>query len=136
MTNKDSIRVGGANALDTSTGLPMFRKYTTFEANREMEYINVFYDQWLESPKGNPIEIKTGRKYIVIDQQEINHTDEGGSIVIDTPAFPMFTGWFNKIIKSEWNGARLGADVLVGAINKTLEEMPFGIGDDYKVTPN
>lgn len=143
MINKDAVRVGGATALDPTTNLPMFRKYITFEANREQEYINVFYDQWLES-NGIKIEVKTGRKYVVVDQPEVSHIELGDALavpptidqtIIDSPAYPMFTGWFEKVIISQWVGAKLGADIIVGYINNTLTGMAFDVPDGHKVKP-
>lgn len=142
--SKTPVRVGGANAVDPVSNLPMYRLYTTFEANRDAEFIKVFYNQWLES-NGAVLEFKGGRSYVVVDQPEVTHIVPGDinaeppvedEIVVDAPVYPMFTGWFNKLVAAEWVGAKLGADVLVGAINATLAGMAFDVADNYKVTPN
>lgn len=138
------VRVGGNNAVDPKTGFPMYRDHTTFEACYKGRYIKVWYNQWLLS---NDIKIdeKPGRHYLVIDLPEINHIISGDpnadpptedELVIDSPTYPMFTGWQNKEVKQEWVGKKLGEDVIIGAINNTLINLPFDVADGYSVKPN
>lgn len=133
MINKSPVRVGGSSALDPSTNLPMYRKYITFEGNREMEYIHVQYEEWLEA---NGIAInKLAKSYLVI---------------VDSPAIPMFSeGWLKRKIKATAQGLMIdgvviapldtevnfGEDLIVGAINATLVAMPFDAINGYVVTP-
>ena len=140
--DKLPIRVGSNVAVEPTSQLPMFRKFLTFEANRETEIITVFYQEWLES-NGRKLELKT-KKYIVVDQPEINHIVPGNpnaipptvdEVVIDVPAYPMFTDWLNKIIIEGWVGAKLGVDIIIGSINTSLIAIPFNAPDGYKTTP-
>ena len=119
----------------------MFRKYLTFEANREAEYIQVFYSEWVEA---NGIKLSQKTKcYWVKDLPQVSHIVPGDpnaspptadTTVIDSPAYPMFTDWFAKIIIAAWVGAQLGADIIVTSINTTLTNLPFDVPTDYNVT--
>lgn len=147
MINKSPVRVGGSSALDTSTNLPMFRKYITFEGNRENEYIHVQYEQWLEA---NGIAInKLAKSYLVKDIAEVTHEEEG-VVIVDSPMIPMFSeGWLKRKIKATSQGLMVdsvviapldtelnfGEDLIVGAINATLVAMPFDAVNGYIVTP-
>jgi len=147
MINKTPVRVGGENALDPSTNLPMFRKYITFEGNRENEYIYVQYEEWLEA---NGIAInKLAKSYMVQDIPKTVHYDELGNEVIDTPTIPMFSeGWLKRKLKATAQGLMIdgvviapldtevnfGEDLIVGAINSTLVAMPFDAVNGYVVT--
>ena len=116
----------------------MYRKYITFEGNREREYIHVQYEQWLES---NNVEIqKEYKSYFVKD---IPATDT-------LPAIPMFSeGWMKRKIKATSNGLMIGGviiapldtevnfgeDIIVGSINTTLVDMAFDVENGHIVTP-
>lgn len=140
---QNEIRVGGADAIEPTTGLPMYRDHTTFEANYKARYIKVWYNQWLVS-NGVKVQEKSGRHYLVIDIPQLTHVIPGDpnadpptedSIIVDSPAYPMFTGWQNKLIIQGWVGARLGEDIIIGAIKTTLINLPFDVEDGYKVKP-
>lgn len=135
MIDKSPIRVGGINAVDPLTQLPMYRKFTTFEGSREDEWLKIYYEQWLDS-NGVKLDCKTCH-YIVIDHPEQGHYDEDSNWVVDFSYAPMFTfGWYNKLINEGMVGAKFGADVIVGAINDTLiNHIPFNAGTAFYTTP-
>ena len=50
INKNDAVRVGGNNASHQVTELTVFRRHTSFEANREVESAIVFYNEWQETP--------------------------------------------------------------------------------------
>lgn len=152
INKNDSVRVGGKDAL-TSSGLPMYRRFKSFEANREDEFILVWFEQWLESPTGEKLEFATKNystknitevSYIVPEKghlQAATGHDENGVYVIDVPEKYIidkkehtvitqekntgFSDWYFYSIKKEMVGMTIGKDLIVGSINQALINLPF-----------
>lgn len=121
----------------THKGLTMKRKYLTFEANRENEFIKVIFEQWLETATEDIVEYKI-MHYITKDIPAITEMqDLDGDGVVETlvtisPAFLGFTNWHDYIISSAMVNLKLGADIIVGAINNTLKtKVPADAKDGY-----
>lgn len=154
---KNPVRVGGANAVEPNSTLPMFRKFTTFEGSLIDEYIRVYYEQWLES-NGTKLERIT-KCYIVKDIAEVSHIVLGDAnatpptedtTVIDTPAYlPFSEGWYYKKVKATAQGLSIGGviiapldyeinfgkDMIVAVINATLIAIPFDAKNEYQTQP-
>jgi len=116
----------------------MYRKYITFEGNREREYIQVQYEQWLEG-NGDIVGFLSKSYWV----KDIPSTET-------EPAIPMFSeGWLKRKLKATSQGLMIdgvviapldtevnfGEDLIVGAINATLVAMPFDAENGYIVTP-
>lgn len=117
--SKIPVRVGGAEALEPNSGLPMFRLFLRFDGNREEETITVYYSEWLESGT-----VKLGTKvkqYSVMDLPEIPYL--------------AFTGWHDKIVTEEMVGLKLGEHLIIGQINSTLTNLPFDVEDEHITQP-
>lgn len=154
---KTTVRVGGINAVEPNSQLPMFRKFITFEGSLEQEYIRVYYEQWLESGTAK-LELKT-KCYIVKDVAEVGHTILGDALaepptvdeyVVDTPAYNAFSeGWFHKKVKATSNGLSIGGtivapldyelnfgkDMIAAVIDATLTAMAFDVVSEYVSQP-
>lgn len=137
------VRVGGANALDPITNLPMYRQFTTFEGNIKDEFIRVYFIQWVESNGVRLNEISGS--YIVMDHPEEGHIIPGDpnanppigdTYVVDRPYAPMFTyGWLNRLIPQQFVGLKFGVDIIIGAINQTLGLIPYNVTYPYYTRP-
>lgn len=56
---------------------------------------------------------------------------ERGPDVIVTPASTPYTNWKNKLITPQMVGARLGTDIIIGAINSTLQSLPVDVENNH-----
>lgn len=130
--DKSAVRVGGANATDPATGLPMFRRHIPFNCDRDAEFISVNYEEWLEA-NGKVLEFKQ-KFYLVKNIPAITHVDEDGNTIEDSPAYPRFDVWYGKRITQAMvdNEMTLG-QLLSGAINYTLINLPFDVPNGYAV---
>jgi hypothetical protein len=154
---KNPVRVGGVNAVEPNSTLPMFRKFTTFEGSLVDEYIRVYYQEWLES---NGVKLEQVTKcYLVKDVPEVSHVVPGDpnatpptqdETVIDTPAYlPFSEGWYYKKVKATAQGLSIGGvviapldyeinfgeNMIVAVINMTLVAMPFDAKNEYQTQP-
>lgn len=116
--DKSPIRVAGAEALEPTSNLPMYRLFTKFIGNREEEKIVVFYDEWLESGTA-----------------KLNHVYNKKYITQDIEGYPAFTGWHDYPITEQMAGMKLGGDIIIGQINTTLTNLPFDVVDEYITQP-
>jgi hypothetical protein len=162
MINKDAVRVGDGTQVDPFSNCIMYRKYITFEGNREAEYIKIFYNEWLQYPSGQSSEVRR-KSYLVIDIPAITHivsevahlddnhvkvVDSLEQTIVDAPATTAFTDWFSSPIIAKADGlyiagnmtapsdyaVGLGKDLIVGAINNALKNLPFDAKDGYTVS--
>lgn len=154
---KTIVRVGGINAVEPNSQLPMFRRFTTFEGSLDIEYIKVYYEEWLEA---NGIKVNHITKhYMVKDCEEISHVVVGDpnatpptedQIIIDQAVYPAFSlGWFYKKIKATASGLSIGGvivapldyeldfgkDLIANVINQTLVAMDFSVPNGYVSQP-
>lgn len=120
--DKSPIRVGVTEetpeAVHPISNLPMYRLFRKFIGNREEENITVFYDEWQESGAAR-LDYVSNKKYIVKDTED----------------YPAFTGWHDYPITAEMEGMKLGGDVIIGQINKTLSALAFDVEDEYVTRP-
>src|ERR1035437_6689720 len=110
MIDKSAILVGDGTQTDPISGCPMYRKYITFEGNRENEFIKIFYLEWLQFPSGQNSEVKS-KSYLVVDVQTATHVDENGNTIIDTPANTSFTDWFSSPIVAKADGLYIAGNM-------------------------
>ena len=146
----NTVRVGDGQEVDPITELPMYRKYLTFEANREQKFIQVFYKEWLES-NGSKLNIKD-KKYILKNipaEGHIETTGDGDVFIEDVAGIPMFDLWLLRPVEAKADGLyinnikivgldiplKFGEDIIIGAIDATLNRLPFDAKDNYIVTP-
>ncbi len=116
MINKnDQIRVGGPEGLDPISGLPMFRKLKSFEANRELEFIQVWYEEYLQYPTG------VNTTPVTKNYNVKNITDQSTG----------FDDWYNYTLTSQMTGMFMGRDIIAGSINATLSAIPFNAPSGY-----
>lgn len=154
INKNDFVRVGGDSAV-TASGLPMYRRFKSFEANRESESIVVWFEQWLESPTGEKLELVT-KNYIAKNSAEVyyivpekghivpatGHDDAiTGEYVVDVPEHYVvdkaeqkiitqpkkedFNNWYFYPIAGQMAGMTIGKDLIVGSINNNLKNLPF-----------
>jgi hypothetical protein len=157
MITKNPIRVGGAEAVDSASGLPMYRKFTNFDGGREQEQIRVFYEEYLMSEEA--ILNRKLKHYIVKDIAAQGHWNIGNpeavpptvdEFVETVAAYPAFSeGWYFKKIVAKSDGLYVGGvniaplnyelnfgeDLIVAAINATLQAMPFAAENGYITQP-
>lgn len=110
--DKSAVLVG----IDPATELEVWRRYLTFEANRENEYIKVVYSQFYLS-NGVEIPMPSPRQ---------------SYLVINNPSG--FDDWYNFTITAGMAGAALGANIIVPAINQTLRSLPIDVANNYVLT--
>ncbi len=153
INKNDAVRVGGNNALHTITGLPVFRRHTSFEANREIESAIVFYNEWQETPNGAKVECRNGLKYCVKNISAVTQTIEASEGVEEheetiTPENTKFNKWYFYPIMAKSDGlyignnkvapldyaVSLGENVIIYNINYTLQNhIPFDAIDGYVI---
>lgn len=131
------------------SGLPCYRRYDYFIANRKDRYIKVHYDEWLEASDGRILNL-AGKSYVVknLKSGEIINNLDLPLVIIDenNPLTPIpnpslvplasdfngFDNWFNYIP----NGQSIG-NTIEGAIDQTLLGLPIGCKDGWIITqPN
>ena len=97
----DAITIGE----DLKTGLTKKRRFLSLEANIELEYVKVRFEDFLETSKGAVVEFKV-LSYDIRNIKE--QKDDGGNVT--TPADNLFTNWCNKS----------GIDTIISDINDHL----------------
>ncbi len=122
--DKTPVQVGDKE--ESTTGLKMFRLVDYFRADITKEVILVWYYEFLITPTGAKVEEKY-KHYVVKDTPAI--LDENG--VETLAAFNEFTAWADLAIDNTMVGARLGSDIILGAIKNTLSKMAFDAPDGY-----
>lgn len=158
---QDQVRVGGVSGIDPISGLPMFRRFRSFEANRDQEFIRTWYDEYLQYPTGvntvpmakyydvkNIIEVTAIIPAVGHTIAEVGHIDPNGneyiidtleSYVVDVAEHTVisvigsngFDNWYNYSLIAQMAGMHIGRDIIVGAINATLAIIPFDAPNGY-----
>ena len=110
---------------DPVTNLTIKRRFLTFEANLELEYIRVYYEEFLVTPNGKEIE-HNRKSYLVKDyvtNKVTNTTLNDGTVQTTVTAEPHnnFTQWF----------AGLGSQYIIPSIDATLLEIPLNAINDH-----
>jgi hypothetical protein len=86
----------------TTSGLPLYRDFISFNADNERGQIQVNYTEWLETPNGTKLELK--RKMYFIRGNRFNY-------------------WFNYDVGSLPDGVTMG-QLIISSINDTLLSFP------------
>ncbi len=133
----DEVQVG--NDVDPASGLEMYREIDYFIGGIKEPKITVWYYQWLKSPNGARLE-EVRKKYVTIDVAAVmgmrDITDAEGNVTGQeeyevTPEFLGYSIWRSRLIPAQWVGAKLGDDIIIGAIKATLAGMPFDVIDGH-----
>lgn len=108
---------------DPETGLKMFRKFITQVGSRENETVQIVYEEWLEtlSQKVYHPSVRTKNYFL---RNEYN--SEGQLLNYG------YDKWAYFKITEAHIGLTLD-DIIVGAVNRTLQSLPCGIPDGYMV---
>lgn len=118
-TIADNTPVRVSTTSDPATGLDMYREINYFIGNVKGNEIEVSYIQYHVSPTGARMN-ETYMKYLVRNKET-------------SPAILAYSNWLNKVIDNTLVGARLGQDIILGAIKNELANLPFDVADEFLV---
>jgi hypothetical protein len=124
IVNKDPVTVIESSTNPNPYGLVMKRQFTGFLCYYELEYIEVRYSQWLETPTGQKVNFIPEKKYIVKNTYKDNNMN--GPLLTAS-----FNRWYSYVITQQLVGVHLGRDLIVSVIKAELAAFPFDIPDGY-----